>query len=345
MLPQEDVRLDGWAIEARLYAEDPARGFLPSSGRLNRYRPPVEGRNGEAVVRIDSGVTEGSEITIHYDPLIAKLVANAGDRAAATEAMGAALDRFVVEGPANNRVFLAAIMASEAWREARLSTAFIAEAFAHGPVLVPDAGMLARLAAVALAIELHDRQRLATLAGRLDGAGGRFAEDWVVTVGDQRLTLAARRDADGALAIGPKRGRRRAVTSDWRPGETIWSGTVGGEAMVVQVHRCPEGLRLSCRGVAVVARVMTPRVAELAALMPAKRVSDAARVLRCPMPGLVVQINVGAGQVVRAGEPLAVVEAMKMENVLRAERDATVARLAVAVGDSLAVDDVIMEFE
>ncbi len=237
-------------------------------------------------------------------------------------------------------------MANRRWREGRLSTGFIDEEFPDPAAAVAaDKIMLDRLAAVALAIEIRDRRRFLSLPGRLNGEGGGWRQQWVVAVGERQRTLTAQRGSDGALAIGPRRGKRQPVVSDWRPGDPVWAGKIGRQAMIVQVRRNPAGLVLSSRGVTVTARVMAPHVAALAALVPQKRLVNASKELRCPMPGLVVRIDVAAGQTVRAGEPLAVVEAMKMENVLRAERDATVARLAVAAGDTLAVDDVIMEFE
>ncbi len=343
---QADVHIEGWSVETRLYAEDPARGFLPSIGRLGRYRPPAAGENGDTSVRVDSGVGEGSEISIHYDPMIAKLVTHGPDRGAAIDAMAGALDRFVIDGVANNRAFLSAIMASPRWREGRLSTGFIEEEFPGGfTAAATDAGMLDRLAVVALAIEIRDRQRFRSLAGRLNGEGGAWRQEWIVAVGEGQRALVALRGTDGKLAIGPRRRNTQSVVSDWKPGDPVWAGKIGRSAMVVQVRRDGAGLVLSCRGTTAVARVMAPHVAALAALVPQKRLANASRELRCPMPGLVVRIDVAAGQKVHAGEALAVVEAMKMENVLRAERDATVARLAVAAGDTLAVDDIIMEFE
>ena len=345
-IAQDDVRLDGWAVETRLYAEDPARNFLPSIGRLDRYREPPEGAIGDALLRVDSGVAEGSEVSIHYDPLIAKVVTHGRDRIGAIDAMAGALDRFVVDGVATNRAFLAAVMANARWRDGRLSTAFIDDEFPGGfAAFAPDADALLRLAMVALAIEIGDRRRLMTLPGRLNGEGGARRRDWVVAVDGGRLALSANSAGDGSIAIGPVSGAPARVVSGWRPGETVWSGEIGGEPVVAQVKRVAGGLMLSNRGATVVASVMAPHVAVLAALMPEKRIADASKKLRCPMPGLVVQINVAVGQPVRAGEPLAIVEAMKMENVLRAERDATVSAIVVAPGDSLAVDAVIMEFE
>ena len=348
-LAQAAVTISGWAIEARLYAEDPYRNFLPSIGRLHRYRTPPEGKVDDRVVRIDTGVAEGSEISLYFDPLIAKLVTHGEDRLAAIDAMAHVLDRTVVDGIAHNQPFLAALMDHPRWREGRLSTGFIADEYPDGfGATVPSAATLDRLAVVALSIELARRERLKTLPGRLNGAGA-AGEDWVVKLGGARVALKT----VGPVAVPeiafdvvmPGGAEPETVVSDWRTGDPVWSGVIGGEPITVQVRPATAGTRLSWRGVDVVARVMSPRVAGLEALMPEKKAADTSKLLRCPMPGLVVSIPVGAGQKVRAGEPVAIVEAMKMENVLRAERDATIARIAVKQGDVLAVDEIIMEFE
>ena len=343
---QDDVRLDGWAIESRLYAEDPSRNFMPSIGRLNRYRPPAEGRNGSTAVRIDAGVGEDSEISVYFDPLIAKLVTYGPDRAAAVEAMAGALDRFVIDGIAHNQNFLAAIMANRRWRDGRLSTGFVAEEFPDGfAAATPDADTLGRLAMVALAVELRRRHTFSTLAGRLNGEGAAWRADWVVAIGGERIALRAEPpQAPNAIRLARGVAELVLVASDWRPGDALWSGEIDGRATVVQMRQTNGAVHLSTRGVAASARVMTPRVAELDALMPPKTRKNSWKQLRCPMPGLVIAIDAVVGQEVRAGEILAVVEAMKMENVLRAERDATVKSITVKPGDTLAVDAVIMEF-
>ncbi len=343
---QDDVRLDGWAIESRLYAEDPGRNFMPSIGRLNRYRPPAEGRNGSTAVRIDAGVGEDSEISVYFDPLIAKLVTYGPDRTAAVEAMAGALDCFVIDGIAHNQNFLAAIMANRRWRDGRLSTGFVAEEFPDGfAAATPDADTLGRLAMVALAVELRRRHTFSTLAGRLNGEGAAWRADWVVAIGGERIALRAEPpQAPNAIRLARGVAELVLVASDWRPGDALWSGEIDGRATVVQVRQTNGAVHLSTRGVAASARVMTPRVAELDALMPPKTRKNSWKQLRCPMPGLVIAIDAVVGQEVRAGEILAVVEAMKMENVLRAERDATVKSIAVKPGDTLAVDAVIMEF-
>ena len=348
-IAQEDVRLDGWAIESRIYAEDPYRSFLPSIGRLTRYRPPEEATADGVTVRNDTGVVEGSEISMFYDPMIAKLCTHAPTRAEAVEAMSLALDDFVVEGIQHNVPFLSALMAHPRWREARLSTGFIAEEFPEGFTgVAPDAATLARLAAVALTMEIVRKDRLDHLTGRLAPHSGKWREHWVVAIGGTTVELAS----PSGLALMPMEidvvlpgsDRPVMVTSEWMPGDLVWEGAIDGEPFTVQVRPVLSGTRLLHRGIDVVARVMTPRIAALHSLMPEKVPADTSKFLLCPMPGLVVSIAVEEGQEVKAGETLAIVEAMKMENVLRAERDLVIERIAAKPGDSLAVDAVIMEF-
>ncbi|WP_394891853.1 acetyl-CoA carboxylase biotin carboxylase subunit [Mesorhizobium sp. AaZ16] len=345
---QSDVKMTGWAVESRLYAEDPYRNFLPSIGRLTRYRPPEEGRTGGIVIRNDTGVTEGSEISMHYDPMIAKLCTWAPDRLQAIDAMSEALDEFVVDGIEHNIPFLAALMRHPRWREGRISTAFIAEEYPDGfAAIVPDTGEKAVLAAVATAVELLRRDRLDRLSGRLAPHSGALKPDWVVRLGNEYLSIAL---GEGMVSIpieidiSVEEGAPLTVASDWRPGDPVWRGTVGGRQVTAQIRPVENGVRIAWKGMAATARVMRPRTAELDRLMPAKIAPDTSKLLLCPMPGLVVSILVAEAQEVKAGEMLAVVEAMKMENVLRAERDLTIARINAKPGDSLAVDAVIMEF-
>ena len=345
---QKDVNLTGWAIESRLYAEDPYRGFLPSIGRLTRYRPPEEGRDGAAVVRNDTGVTEGSEISMFYDPMIAKLCTWAPTRIEAIDAMAVALDGFVVDGIEHNIPFLSALMQHPRWRDGRLSTGYIAEEYPDGfaPV-TPDAGQKAVLAAIAVAVELLNKDRLDRLGGRLGPHSGALKRDWEVRIGDEYLPVQV---IDGMVSIpmevdlSVSGAAPLTVASDWRPGETVWRGAIGGSDVTAQLRPALNGVRIAWKGMAVTARAMLPKTAALDRLMPVKLPPDTSRLLLCPMPGLVVSIAVVEGQDVKAGETLAVVEAMKMENVLRAERDLTVAAVKAKPGDSLAVDAEIMEF-
>lgn len=345
---QEDVKLNGWAIESRLYAEDPYRSFLPSIGRLTRYRPPAEGQFGDVIVRNDTGVTEGSEISMFYDPMIAKLCTWAPTRLQAIDAMSVALDEFVVDGIEHNIPFLTALMEHPRWREGRLSTGFIAEEYPDGfSPRLPDADEQKIIAAVALSVELLRRDRLDRHSGRLAPHNGAMKPDWVVRIGDDYIEASIVEGMIGSpieVDLTIAGGKPVTVTSDWRPGEPVWKGRVGKREVSAQIRPVLNGSRIAWNGKAVVARAMLPKTAELEKLMPVKLPPDTSKMLLCPMPGLVVSISVEEGQEVKAGETLAVVEAMKMENVLRAERDLTISKVNAKAGDSLAVDAVIMEF-
>jgi propionyl-CoA carboxylase alpha chain len=342
---QQDVKLSGWAVESRLYAEDPYRNFLPSIGRLTRYRPPAEGVHGEAMVRNDTGVTEGSEISMFYDPMVAKLCTWAPTRERAIDAMSDALDAFVVDGIQHNMPFLAALMRHPRWREGRLSTGFIAEEYPDGfhPV-APDAEEKKILCVVAAHVEFVRSERLGSLSGRLRPAINGDGREWVVRLGDDYVTASLKYERQAGAQVAIDGGESATVVSDWRPGDPVWRGVVGARPITAQIRPRTNGINVAWRGLSVDAVVMEPHVAKLARLMPKKAAADTSKLLLCPMPGLVVSIGVAAGQEVKAGETLAVVEAMKMENVLRAERDLTVAKINAKAGDSLAVDAVIMEF-
>jgi propionyl-CoA carboxylase alpha chain len=347
-IKQKDVKLTGWAVESRLYAEDPYRNFLPSIGRLTRYRPPEEGRWGDAVIRNDTGVTEGSEISMFYDPMIAKLCTWAPTRLEAIDAMSDALDNFVVDGIEHNIPFLAALMQHPRWREGRLSTGFITEEYPDGFAPIrPDAQDTAVLAAIATTVELLRRDRLDRLSGRLAPHSGALKRDWEVKIGEAYIPVTI---VDGMISIPWQADLSIAgtppvtVVSEWRPGELVWHGRIAQRRISAQVRPVPNGIRIAWKGMAVTALAMLPRTAALDRLMRAKIAADTSKLLLCPMPGLVVSILVAEAQEVKAGETLAVVEAMKMENVLRAERDLTVAKINAKPGDSLAVDAVIMEF-
>jgi len=342
---QEDVKLNGWAIESRLYAEDPYRNFLPSIGRLTRYRPPVEGpREDGAILRNDTGVFEGGEISMYYDPMIAKLCAWAPDRSGAIDAMAHALDDFEVEGIGHNLPFLSAVMGQPRFREGRLTTAYIQEEFPDGFLGVePDDAQVRLLAAVAAFVNARIVRRSARISGALAYTRS-IGKDWVATVADREFALAIVESEDGeviAFADGPS----FAVSSDWLPGDSHAAFVVNGEAAGVKVALNGSGLRLRWRGIDVIAFVRSPRVAELARLMPVKTPPDTSKMLLCPMPGVITSLAVQVGDTVEAGQTLATVEAMKMENVLRAERRAVVKAIAARAGASLAVDELIMEFE
>ncbi len=345
-LAQDDVKLDGWAVESRVYAEDPTRSFLPSTGRLVTYRPPPEGSQDGVSVRNDTGVTEGGEISIFYDPMIAKLVTHAPTRAGAIDAQARALDAFAIEGIRHNIPFLSALMGHPRWKEGRLSTGFIAEEFPDGFRAEAPTGELARrMAAVAAWIDHLLNERKRRISGQMREADAvRFERERVVMLGSERNELVVEDAPDGTIAILFPDGERLPVAARWVPGEPVWTGAVGAETMAVQVRPILNGWLLGHAGAAAEARVYTRREAELAALMPIKAEAGAGKQLLCPMPGLVKSIMVKPAQQVKAGEALAIVEAMKMENVLRAERDATIGAVMAKEGDSLAVDAVILEF-
>ena len=346
-MKQSDVRLKGWAVESRIYAEDPTRNFLPSTGRLVTYRPPAEGHHDGITIRNDTGVYEGGEISIYYDPMIAKLVTHAGDRLTAIEAQARALDDFVIEGIRHNIPFLSSLMQHPRWREARLSTGFIAEEYPDGFAPLAAKGETAHvMAAIAAAADHVMNERKRQISGQMQTQRPvNFERARTVMLGKASFNVTLD-EGDGALLVRFDDASAHAhhLASDWAPGQFVWRGTVDDEAVSCQLTPILNGLELAYRGVRVQARVYTRREAELAALMPEKKAPDTSKKLLCPMPGLVKAMLVTVGQEMKAGEALCMVEAMKMENVLRAERDVTVSKIHAAEGDSLAVDAVIMEF-
>ena len=346
-IKQSDVHLKGWAVESRIYAEDPTRNFLPSTGRLVTYRPPAEGHRDGITVRNDTGVFEGGEISIYYDPMIAKLVTHAGDRLTAIEAQARALDDFVIEGIRHNIPFLSSLMQHARWREGRLSTGFIAEEYPDGFSPLAAEGETAHvMAAIAAAADHVMNERKRQISGQMQTQRPvNFERARTVMLGKARFDVTLD-EGDGALLVrfDDESVHAHHLVSDWAPGQFVWRGTVDDESVSCQVIPILNGLELAHRGVRVEACVYTRREAELAALMPEKKVADTSKKLLCPMPGLVKAMLVAVGQEVKAGEALCMVEAMKMENVLRAERDVTVSKIHAGEGDSLAVDAVIMEF-
>jgi propionyl-CoA carboxylase alpha chain len=342
-LKQSDVKLSGWAVESRVYAEDPYRKFAPSIGRLVRYRPPAEGVRDGVTVRNDTGVTEGGEISLYYDPMIAKLVTHANTRERAIDAQADALDAFTIEGVRHNIPFLAAIMAHPRWRAGKLSTGFITEEFPHGFERLAPVPPLARtIAAVAAAIDHALGERKRKISGQLNPALTRERRR-AIWLGADEIHADVEPDGD-AIAVTFEDGARHLLRSGFAPGMPVWTGVVDGAAVGMHVRAIPNGFELAYRGTEAKAFVYTEREARYARLMPAKKLSGSEKSIRCPMPGLVVSIAVAEGQEVKAGETLAVVEAMKMENILRAERDGVIANIRVKPGDSVAVDAVIMEF-
>jgi propionyl-CoA carboxylase alpha chain len=344
-ITQDDVKINGWAIENRLYAEDPYRGFLPSIGRLTRYRPPAEGPMGDGIVRNDTGVFEGGEISMYYDPMIAKLCTWGPTRAQAIETMRTALDSFEVEGIGHNLPFVAAVMDHPKFIAGEMTTAFIAEEYPdgfEGVTLGED--VLRNIAAACAAMNRVAEIRRARISGTLDNHERRVGEDWNVALQgvDFNVTIAA--DHDGST-VRFADGSEIRVSGDWTPGDQLARMTVNGTPLVMKVGKVSGGFRIRSRGADIKVHVRTPRQAELARLMPEKVPADTSKLLLCPMPGLIVKIDVAEGDEVQEGQALCTVEAMKMENILRAERKGRVSKINAAAGDSLAVDDVIMEFE
>jgi propionyl-CoA carboxylase alpha chain len=338
---QDEVKIDGWAIESRVYAEDPARNFLPAIGRLARYRTPDEdGQN----VRIDTGVGEGSEISMFYDPMIAKLATHGPDRATAIARMQDALDAYYIRGTGHNTAFLASIMAHPRFADGRLTTNFIAEEYPEGYAPLPPEGDLRdRFVAVAAYVHGCYAARARFSGTRQMPAQKGEQQTWAVRLGDASVPVTVSYGERGArVAVD---GTELVVETGWMLGDPVCEVRIDGEPAVVQIDRLGIGYRLTHRGVEALVRVLSPRAAELDAKMPEKQPPDLSRFVLSPMPGLLVSLAVEPGAQVRAGEEVAVVEAMKMENVLRAVSDGVVKTLHAEPGDSLSVDQPIVEFE
>ena len=359
-ITQDDIKLTGWAIENRLYAEDPYRGFLPSIGRLTRYRPPAEvaagplleqgtwqgdAPSGALAVRNDTGVYEGGEISMYYDPMIAKLCTWAPTRDAAIEAMRVALDSFEVEGIGHNLPFLSAVMDHPIFIAGDMTTAFIAEQYPDGFEGVELAETeLRRIAAACAAMHRVAEIRRTRVSGRMDNHERKVGTDWNATLQGQSYDLEIEADPSGAT-VHFDDGQSLRVSGAWTPGDQLAEMTVGDAPLVLKVGKVSGGFRIRTRGADLKVHVRTPLQAGLARKMPEKLPPDTSKMLLCPMPGLVVKLDVAVGDEVQDGQALCTIEAMKMENILRAERKGVVTKINAAAGDSLAVDDVIMEFE
>ena len=341
---QSDLKINGWAMESRLYAEDPYRNFLPSIGRLTRYRPPVEEATPTRAVRNDTGVYEGGEISMYYDPMIAKLCTWAPFRDSAIEEMRLALDGFEVEGIGHNLPFLAAVYDHPKFTSGEMTTAFIEEEYPDGfDGVTLSEHTCARIAAAAAAMHRVAEIRRSRISGRMDNHERHVGADWVVSLQGQSHDVTISADKSGASVEID--GQTLRVESDWTPGDPLARLSVDGAPLVLKIGKISGGFRVRYRGADLKVHVRTPRQAELAALMPEKLPPDTSKQLLCPMPGLVVKIDVAEGDEVQEGQALCTVEAMKMENILRAERKGTVKAINAEAGDSLAVDAVIMEFE
>jgi len=338
---QEQVRRDGWAIECRINAEDPVHNFLPSTGRLVRFQPP----DAEAgAVRVDTGVVEGDEISMHYDSMIAKLITHGRTRAEAIGRMHEALNAFVIRGVASNLAFQSALTRNPRFVAGAIDTGLIAEEYADGfqpSSLIHDDPLL--LATVAAYVRRRYIERASAVSGQLDGHPRRVGDDWIVLTDDARYELSLALEVGGCAVVHD--GERHQLRTDWKLGELLLRGVWNGREIGVQVERIGLKFRVMHWGSRFDAFVMTPRAAELLALMPHKPPPDLSKFLLSPMPGLLTDLTVQLGQQVRAGETLAVIEAMKMRNILKAGHDCTVAEILADPGASLSVDQPILRFE
>ncbi|MFL6776256.1 MAG: biotin/lipoyl-containing protein, partial [Sphingomicrobium sp.] len=341
---QDDVKLNGWAVENRVYAEDPYRGFLPSTGRLVRYRPSPEMREKDVRVRVDDGVFEGGEVSMFYDPMIAKLVTWGPTREAAIDAQVEALDAFEIEGIGQNVDFLSALMQHPRFRSGDITTNFIAEEYPEGFAGAPaDAELTADLAAIAATIETTREARAALVSDQLRSPI-EPPQDHVVKIGDALHSVHIEPFEGGTMAIVDG-GEPVEIFGSWVPGQRLLGLTVGGRQRTVQVGRDGRRWVLTSRGASHKVQVLDPLVAELSKHMIEKTPPDLSRLLLAPMPGLLTKLDVSVGDKVEPGQPVAVMEAMKMENILRAPKAATVKATPAKAGESLAVDQVIVEFE
>ena len=337
---QEDIKLQGWSMECRINAEDPFRGFLPSTGRLVKFQPPAEG-NG---VRVDTGVYEGGEISMYYDSMIAKLIVHGKGRQDAIQRMRDALNGFVIRGISSNIPFQAALLQHPRFCSGNFNTGFIADEYPQGfdASMVPhDDPVL--LAAVATFARLRYIERAVQIEGQLAGHGRKVSGEWVVVMGGKQYPLTTQA-IEGGVAVTHE-GKTYNIVSNWIFGELMFTGTVNGKPVSMQIERRGLRYRVSHFGLQVEPMVMTVRAAYLLSLMPEKLPPDMSKFLLSPMPGLLREIAVTEGQEVKAGEKLAVIEAMKMENLLRAEQDGKVSKIVAKPGASLSVDEVIIEFE
>ena len=343
-IAQKDVVINGWAIESRLYAEDPYRGFLPSIGRLRKYQPPSESRSEMMVVRNDTGVYEGGEISMYYDPMIAKLCTWAPSRDGAIAQMRNALDAFEIEGIGHNIPFLSAVMDHPKFCSGNITTAFIEEEYPDGfqGVELPHK-TLKTLAACAAAMYRLGEIRRTRVSGRMDNHTRRVRDDWIVSLQGYEFPVTISADPNGST-VHFETGSNR-VSSDWTPGQSMALMNVDGEDIALKVEKRTSGFRVRFRGADMIVNVRSPRQTELAKLMLTKMAEDTSKLLLCPMPGLLIKVDVNVGDEVQEGQALCTIEAMKMENILRAEKKSVVKEINVLTGSSLAVDEVIMEFE
>ena len=343
-IKQSDVKINGWAVESRVYAEDPYRNFLPSIGRLKRFHPPAEGKLGKGTVRLDSGVREGDEISMFYDPMIAKLITHGKDRDAALDAHGEALDRFHIEGIQDNIPFIAAVVDEKRFRSGNITTAYIKDEFPQGfqgtePTATQEAQLICSAAYVHAFFERRARQVSGTLA-----SPAKPRRDWVVILGDKHHPVTIDIGEAGEAQISVDGGKPHILITSWKPGEHLVDGVLDGKPYAVKFADRTEGYLFRHRGVALRALVCTPFVADLHGRLPEKPKADTSKLIISPMPGLVVSMEVSMGQEVQEGEAVCIVEAMKMQNIIRAGATGKVKAINVKAGDSVAADEIMVEF-
>ncbi len=342
-LEQGDLKISGWAIEGRVYAEDPYRNFLPSIGRLKRFHAPAEGKLGKGTVRIDSGVREGDEISMFYDPMIAKLVTHGKTRDAAIDTQLAALDSFCIEGIQDNIPFLASVMDQKRFRSGKLTTAYIKDEFPDGfSGLAPDKTQTELFIAVAAYVHAFFSRRASEISGQVRDNDA-LRRDWV-TILDGVHHAVTIDLGEGEAEITINGGKPHTLVTGWHPGQQLVEGVLDGKPVAVKLSDQTEGYILRHRGARVQAIVCSPRLAELHARLPEKEAPDTSKLVISPMPGLVVSIDVECGQSVEAGEAVCVVEAMKMQNIIRAEAGGTIEAINVRAGDNVAADEVLIAF-
>ncbi|WP_374515209.1 biotin/lipoyl-containing protein, partial [Niveibacterium sp.] len=337
---QDEIKRDGWAMECRINAENPFRGYLPSTGRLVTYRPPQE---MPGMVRVDTGVYEGGEISMYYDSMIAKLITHGASREEAISRMRAALDAFVIRGVSSNIPLQAALLRHPRFRSGNFTTAFIAEEYPSGFTGAPaEDAELSRMAAVAAALYRRTDMRETEISAQLPGHPRKVGKQYIVQIRDRCFSVELE-DIEGGQRVRCG-DLRHTLVGDWVFGAPRFEGWMDGEPIVVQVQRHGWHWKLFHAGINVTALVLAPRAAELLSLMPRKARPDLSKYLLSPMPGLLTDLAVSVGQEVKAGERLAAIEAMKMENVLRAEQDCVVAEVLAKQGESLSVDQPILRF-
>ncbi|MFN4225256.1 MAG: acetyl-CoA carboxylase biotin carboxylase subunit [Hyphomonas sp.] len=343
-LKQSDIKINGWAVESRVYAEDPYRNFLPSIGRLKRFHPPEEGQLGKGTVRLDSGVREGDEISMFYDPMIAKLITHGKDRDAALDAHGEALDRFHIEGIQDNIPFIAAVVDEKRFRSGNITTAYIKDEFPQGfQGTAPTKYQETLLICSAAYVHAFFARRAAQTSGRMTPVETP-RRDWVVILGDKHHPVSIDLGDHGEAQITVNGGKAHSLVTSWQPGQHLVEGMLDGKPFAVKFADRTEGYLFRHRGVALRALVCTPFVADLHKRLPEKPKADTSKLVISPMPGLVVSMEVALGQEVQEGEAVCIVEAMKMQNIIRAGTNGTVKAINVKAGDSVAADEIMVEF-